>query len=138
MNAVTTPVLHPSSPAVEVPASEPSMMDSAERIMVTAALAGDDEAFETVIRTYSRSLFAVAFAILRDRGEAEDVVQETLLKAYKTRWRVRSVEKFQAWLASVARNRALDVLRRRRWERALRMAEPTADPEGAPVRGEPS
>lgn len=68
-----------------------------------------------VIRTYSRSLFAVAFAILRDRGEAEDVVQDTLVKAYGARWRVRNAEKFPAWLASVARNRALDVLRRRRW-----------------------
>lgn len=67
-----------------------------------------------VIRTYSRSLFAVAFAILRDRGEAEDVVQETLVKGYRGRWRVRNVDKFPAWLGSVARNRALDVLRRRR------------------------
>ncbi len=90
-------------------------MDASEHQLLQAALRGDPEAFEMVIRTYSRSLFAIAFAILRDRGEAEDVVQETLLKAYKTRWRVRSVEKFPAWLASVARNRALDVLRRRRW-----------------------
>ena len=80
-----------------------------------------------VIRTYSRHLFAVAFAILQDRGEAEDVVQETLVKAYGSRWRVRSAEKFPAWLASVARNRALDVLRRRRWV-PLDGHEPVAEP----------
>ena len=58
MNAVTTPVLHPSSAAVDSPSAGSAGMDSAERIMVTAALAGDDEAFETVIRTYSRRVYA--------------------------------------------------------------------------------
>ena len=83
-----------------------------------------------VIRTYSRTLFAVAFAILRDKGEAEDVVQDTLVKAYRARWRVRSAEKFPAWLASVARHRALDVLRRRRFE-PLDGHEPAPDDAGA-------
>jgi RNA polymerase sigma-70 factor (ECF subfamily) len=90
-------------------------MDASEHQLLEAALRGDAEAFEMVIRTYSRNLFAVAYAILRDRSDAEDVVQETLVKAYHGRWLVRSAEKFPAWLASIARNRALDVLRRRRY-----------------------
>jgi RNA polymerase sigma-70 factor (ECF subfamily) len=111
-------------------------MEASEHQLLEAALRGDPEAFEMVIRTYSRSLFAVAFAILRDRTEAEDVVQETLLKAYQTRWRVRSVEKFPAWLASIARNRALDVLRRRRWvplDGHEPAAETTPEPEDETV-----
>jgi RNA polymerase sigma-70 factor, ECF subfamily len=90
-------------------------MDASEQQVLEAALRGDEEAFEMVIRTYSRTLFAVAFAVLHDKGEAEDVVQDALVKAYRSRWRVRNAEKFPAWLASVARHRALDVLRRRRF-----------------------
>src|ERR1700677_1502046 len=87
--AVNTPALTPSKPKSDWAATETSAMDSAERMMVTAALAGDDEAFETVIRTYSRRVYVVAYAILQDRSEAEDVVQETFLKAHHHRSKMR-------------------------------------------------
>ena len=67
-----------------------------------------------IIRTHSRTLFAIAFGILRSREEAEDVVQDSLVKAWKTRWRVRDPEKFPAWLCMIARHRAQDVIRKRR------------------------
>ena len=89
-------------------------MDAVERAMVTAALAGDDEAFEKVIRTYSRKVYVVAYAILQDQAEAEDLVQETFLKAHQQREKLREPEKFPAWLLTVARNGARDRLRRRR------------------------
>ncbi len=59
-----------------------------------------------IIRTHSRTLFAIAYGILQSREEAEDVVQDSLVKAWKTRWRVRDPEKFPAWLATVARHKA--------------------------------
>ena len=67
-----------------------------------------------IIRTHSRTLFAIAYGVLQNREEAEDVVQDSLVKAWKTRWRVRDPEKFPAWLGAIARHRAHDVLRRRR------------------------
>jgi RNA polymerase sigma-70 factor (ECF subfamily) len=67
-----------------------------------------------IIRTNSRALFAIAYGILQSREEAEDVVQDSLVKAWKTRWRVRDPEKFPAWLATVARHTAHDILRKRR------------------------
>jgi len=82
--------------------------------MVTAALAGDDEAFETVIRTYSRRVYVVAYAIVQDIAEAEDIVQDTFLKAHHQRGKLREAEKFPAWLLTVARNAARDRLRRRK------------------------
>ena len=88
-------------------------MDANEREQYRAAIHGDREAFEMIIRTHSRALFAVAYGILQNREEAEDVVQDSLVKAWKTRWRVRVPEKFPAWLATIARHRAHDVFRKR-------------------------
>jgi RNA polymerase sigma-70 factor (ECF subfamily) len=89
-------------------------MDSSEREQYRAAIHGDREAFEMIIRTHSRTLFAIAYSILQNREEAEDVVQDALVKAWKTRWRVRDPAKFPAWLATVARHRAHDIFRKRR------------------------
>src|SRR6267154_5197413 len=89
-------------------------MDASEREQYRAAIHGDREAFEMIIRTNSRALFAIAYGILQNREEAEDAVQDSLVKTWKTRWRVRDPEKFPAWLATVARHNAHDLLRRRR------------------------
>jgi RNA polymerase sigma-70 factor, ECF subfamily len=89
-------------------------MDPSEREQYRAAIHGDREAFEMIIRAHSRTLFAIAYGILQNREEAEDVVQDSLVKAWKTRWRVRDPEKFPAWLATVARHKARDVCRKRR------------------------
>lgn len=89
-------------------------MDATERETFRAAIHGDRDAFEMIIRVQSRPLFAIAYGILQDREEAEDVVQDALLKAWRTRWRVRDPEKFPTWLGTIARHRAHDILRRRR------------------------
>src|SRR5438132_9159683 len=89
-------------------------MDASEREQYQAAIHGDREAFEMIIRTHSRTLFAIAYGILQNREEAEDVVQDSLVKAWKTRWRVRDPEKFLAWLCTIARHRAHDMFRKRR------------------------
>ena len=90
------------------------MMDANEREVYRAAIHGDRDAFEMIIRTHSRALFAIAYGILQNREEAEDAVQDTLVKAWKSRWRVRDPEKFPAWLCMIARHRARDVFRKRR------------------------
>jgi RNA polymerase sigma-70 factor, ECF subfamily len=90
------------------------MMDANEREVCQAAIQGDREAFEMMIRRHSRTLFAIAYGILQSREEAEDVVQDSLVKAWKMRWRVRDPEKFPAWLCMIARHRARDIFRRRR------------------------
>src|SRR5262249_8279539 len=106
-------------------------MDASEREQYQAAISGDREAFEMIIRMHSRTLFAIAYGILQNREEAEDVVQDSLVKAWKMRWRVRDPEKFPAWLCMIARHRAHDVLRRRR-------TVPLPDETESPDRPDPS
>jgi len=89
-------------------------MNSPENDLIQAALDGDSDCFEMLIRTHSRTLFAAAFAILQNRDEAEDVVQETFVRAWNKRGRLREPEKFPAWVTAMARNRACDLLRKRR------------------------
>jgi RNA polymerase sigma-70 factor, ECF subfamily len=89
-------------------------MDASEREQYRVAIHGDRDAFEMIIRMHSRTLFAIAYGILQSREEAEDIVQDSLVKAWKTRWRVRDPEKFPAWLATIARHRARDIFRKRR------------------------
>jgi RNA polymerase sigma-70 factor, ECF subfamily len=91
-------------------------MDASEQAIYRAAIQGDREAFEMVIRSVSRNLFAIAYGILQNREEAEDVVQDTFVKAWKSRWRVRDSAKLPAWLATIARHRARDLARKRRPE----------------------
>ena len=87
-----------------------------ERETVRRALRGDATAFQEVVYLYGRKLFAVAYGVLQNSTEAEDVVQETFLKAYARRWMIRDPEKFPAWLGKTARNCAHDVLRKHRPE----------------------
>ena len=88
--------------------------DFPERETIRRALQGDTEAFEEVIAHYSGRLYAVAYGVLGNAAEAEDVVQDTFLKAYARRWLIRNPDKFPAWLTTTARNRACDLLRKHR------------------------
>jgi len=85
-----------------------------EREIVRRALKGDNAAFQEVVLLYGRRLYAVAYGVVQDSTEAEDVVQETFLRAYSRRWMIRDPEKFPAWLCRTTRNRAYDVLRKHR------------------------
>jgi RNA polymerase sigma-70 factor (ECF subfamily) len=89
-------------------------MEPADYEMYRAAIHGDQEAFELVIKKMSRPLFGIAFGALQNREEAEDAVQDAFVKAWKGRWRVRNAEKFPAWIARIVRNRAHDILMRRK------------------------
>src|ERR1700693_4524516 len=110
-------------------------MDSNEHAIYRAAIEGNREAFEMIIRSASRNLFAIAYGILQSHEEAEDVVQDTLVKAWKSRWRVRDPEKFPPWLSTMPRHRPRDRARRRRPEplphdfESTETAEATIDTE---------
>ena len=74
--------------------------------------AGEKELFHELIRPYERSVYLTAYAVLRNPEDAEEVAQETMLKAFAHLEQLRSDTKFKAWLLHIAINEAR--LRRRK------------------------
>jgi RNA polymerase sigma-70 factor, ECF subfamily len=81
---------------------------------VERARLGELWAFEELVRTYQADVFAFARHLTHDRGMAEDVTQETFLRAFRFLGGFRGGEKFGSWLFSIARNCSMDALRRQR------------------------
>lgn len=63
--------------------------------------------FEEIVRTEARRLFVVANGVLRDPDEAEDAVQETLLRAWRSWHQLRDEERRRAWLTRICINHCL-------------------------------
>jgi RNA polymerase sigma-70 factor (ECF subfamily) len=89
----------------------------ADEHLVTAARDGDREAFAVLVHRYRGVAQAYAFAILRDRDDAEDAAQEAFARAYTGLARLRRGVVWQPWLMTIVRNCCRDALRRRRVRR---------------------
>ncbi len=79
--------------------------------LVLAAQAGDQAAFETLVRAYRRELLVHCYRMLGSLSDAEDLVQETLLRAWEKRATLTSSEAYRAWLYRIATNLCLNRLR---------------------------
>jgi RNA polymerase sigma-70 factor (ECF subfamily) len=75
---------------------------------------GQTELFYHLIKPYERSVFAVAYSVVNDASEAEDIAQESFLKALKGLPNFRGEAKFSTWLMQIALNEARQRLRRSR------------------------
>jgi RNA polymerase sigma-70 factor (ECF subfamily) len=82
--------------------------------------------FQNDILPLKNELFRLALRITQERAEAEDVVQETMMKVWKRREQWAEMESIEAFCLTVCRNLALD--KTRRMERQLRTAPPPTDP----------
>ena len=84
-----------------------------DRTLVEEAMAGNLDAFETLVRRYQTRVVNFALAMLRDTGEAEDVAQETFIRAYRSLGRFRGESLFKTWLYTIATNAARTAIERR-------------------------
>lgn len=82
--------------------------------MIARALEGDKDAFRVLVERYSHSVFRLAFRITGNEYDAEDVVQEAFLRAYRQLHRYESRAGFGTWIYRIASNYALDLIRARR------------------------
>ncbi|MGH9346509.1 MAG: RNA polymerase sigma factor [Vicinamibacterales bacterium] len=80
---------------------------------VARARGGDSEAFRLLVERHSRSVYKVAFRITGRAEDAEDVVQDTFLKAYRQLDRFEERASFGTWLHRIAWNSSVDLLRAR-------------------------
>lgn len=80
---------------------------------VALARDGDAEAFRALVERHSRLVFRVAYRMTGSESDAEDIVQETFLKAYRQLGRFESRANFGTWVYRIAMNCAIDYMRAR-------------------------
>lgn len=89
-----------------------SMSDAA---LVELVLNGDQDVFAVLVERYKDAVQNLAYRMLGNTTEAEDVTQETFVRAYTQLSTYKSVHKFSTWLLSIASHLSIDQLRRRRF-----------------------
>lgn len=83
--------------------------------LVQRTLAGDQQAYTSLVEKYKDSVFNVAYRMLGNPTEAEDVAQEAFVRAYTQLHTYKDSHRFSTWLLSIASHLAIDQLRRRRF-----------------------
>src|SRR4051794_26384868 len=134
---MTTPLPRPLLP----PASDPLQASDAE--LAARAAGGDRSAFELIMRRHNRRLFRLARSLVRSDEEAEDVLQETYVRAFARLSDLATGAALSAWLARIVANEALG--RRRAGARVVSIEEFRARaatdeddaPDGDPASDEP-
>jgi RNA polymerase sigma-70 factor (ECF subfamily) len=81
--------------------------------VVLLARSGREPAYRELVRRYERPIFALLYRMVRDRELAEDLAQETFVKALNAIESYRPEFKFSSWIFKIANNAAIDHLRRR-------------------------
>jgi RNA polymerase sigma-70 factor, ECF subfamily len=98
--------------------------------LVQAAWSGDHEAFAELCRRHAQTARQKTLAIVRHQEDAEDAMQETLLRAYTNLGRFRQSCKFSTWITAIGINAALTVIRKRRSQRESDIEPYSADEPG--------
>src|SRR5881409_3483885 len=118
--------------SVDSPAAQPATPDS----LIEQCLAGDQAAWEQIVRQNWRKVFNVAYKFVGKHDEAEDLTQDIFLKIFKSLDTFDRRANFQTWLTSVSRNLCIDHYRSVRKERetidrrvdANALSPPSRDP----------
>ena len=105
-----------------------------EAPLVDRARSGDTAAFSELVSRYERKIFRLAKHITQNDEDAEDVLQETFLKAYSHLESFQGHSKFYTWIVRIAVNEALMKLRKRKSSKTVSLDEPTDTGEDTMVR----
>ena len=105
-----------------------------ESALVTQAREGDTTAFGELVRRYEGKIFRLAQHVTQNREDAEDVLQETFMKAYEHLDQFKGDSKFYTWIVRIAVNQALMKLRRRKTDKSVSLDETIDTGEDTVVR----
>src|ERR1700729_480425 len=94
-----------------------------ETILVAQSREGDTAAFGELVRRYEGKIFRLAQHVTQNREDAEDVLQETFMKAYEHLDQFQGNSKFYTWIVRIAVNQALMKLRKRKTDRSVSLDE---------------
>src|SRR4051794_11483983 len=97
-------------------------MPQTDAATVALARDGDTQAFQSLVERHSRAVYRLAHRMTGTSQDAEDVVQETFLKAYRQLGRFESRANFATWLHRIAVNCAIDLIRSRAYRESGRDA----------------
>ena len=104
-------------------------MQDEESLKIRDALAGDQKAYEFLVDKHRAALFHIINRIVRHEEVANDLVQETFMKAFSSLATYRSEYRFSTWLYKIAANSSIDFLRKRRIK-ALSLDRPLETKDG--------
>lgn len=82
--------------------------------LITDYLSGDDNAITVLIDRHLKAVFNFTYRLVRKQEDADDITQETFLKMWRSLKKYRQGEHFKAWLFTIARNTAIDLMRKRK------------------------
>ena len=105
-----------------------------ESALVVQARDGDTIAFGELVRRYEGKIFRLAQHITQNREDAEDVLQESFMKAYEHLEQFKGDSKFYTWIVRIAVNQALMKLRRRKTDKSVSLDETIDTGEDTVVR----
>jgi len=105
-------------------------MEQSDAAAVAQVRAGETDAFRVLVERHSRSVFRLAFRMTGNEQDAEDLVQETFLRAYRRIWKFDGRATFGTWLYRIAANCSLDLIRARKRREEQ---QPAVDEEGQEI-----
>lgn len=115
IEAMSTQTSSSSSSEGEVASSaEASSSSEEDRVLVEAALEGDEQAYERLVEKYERALYYYLRRLVRKEHVLEDLVQESFIKAFEALDSYSPEYAFSTWLYRIAKNHTIDYLRKKR------------------------
>jgi RNA polymerase sigma-70 factor, ECF subfamily len=98
-------------------------MEITDAAVVAQVLAGEKEAFRLLMDRHTRSIYSVAYRMTGNQQDAEEIVQETFLRAYRSLQRFELRSSFSTWLYRIAVNRSLDFLKAKKMTDTYQITE---------------